>query len=163
MLRKALAVLFLPLIFNCGGPEFAVSYKYEPGGSKSCLSKCYSNYKLCKEKCLEKREKCMEKVRKEAVELYGKAMENYREELNAYRNDYSAYQRELLEWNKNYRELYRDYLYFKSRCKKSKDYLACKRKDELLEALELVEEKKPQPPRKPAKPSLAEIVSELSR
>ena len=104
----------------------------------------------------------MERVRGEAARIYRQELSAYNRELSAYQKAYSTYQRELLDWNNNYRELYRDYLYFKKRCKKDRDYYACQRKEDLEEALETLSQTRPQPPGKPVKPSLESIVRELS-
>ncbi|WP_456341596.1 hypothetical protein [Thermovibrio sp.] len=162
MFKRALLALF-PLIFGCGGPQFAVSYRYEPpADNSSCLSRCKADYTSCRLSCLKKRQECMERVRDEAGKIYRQELRAYEKELSAYQKAYSAYQRELLNWNSNYRELYRDYLYFKKRCKKDKDYYACRRRDDLEEALQTLSRTKPEPPSKPVKPSLSQIVRELS-
>jgi hypothetical protein len=163
MLKKFLAGALLVLTAGCGGPEFSVSYRFvPPPEGKECLKGCEEKYSECRLKCSEEHSRCMERVRREASRIYEKELLAYQKELTAYQKAYDAYQRELLNWNRNYRELYRDYLYFKSKCKKTKDYFACQRKEDLEEALETLSNTKPKPPQKPVKPSLSDVVRELS-
>ncbi len=163
MLKKALCLPLFLLLVSCGGPEFAVSYRYiPPKDNLSCLEKCQEEFSNCQLECSKKRNRCLEKAREEAQKLYQRELEVYQKEITAYNRDYTSYQRRLLEWNRNYRSLYRDYLYFKKACKKSKDYFACNRKEELEEALETLNQVKPQPPTKPSRPSLSSMVSKLA-
>jgi len=163
MFKRLLTGVFLLLVAGCGGPEFSVSYRFvPPPDGRECLKKCDEKLTRCRAECRREREECLERVRKEARDIYAKELETYNRALEAYQRAYTAYQRELLEWNRNYRELYADYLYFKKKCKKTKDYFVCRRADDLEEALETLSETKPQPPEKPAKPDLSDIVRELS-
>jgi len=153
------------LLSSCGGPTFKVAYRYVPPSDekgRACAERCYRQFEECQSRCRESYEACLAQVRSRAVSVYEKALSLYGEELNAYQKSYSAYQNALLNWNRNYRLLYRDYEYFKRLCKKSKDYSACRRGDELEEALETLNEKKPVPPERPRKPDLQQIVRELS-
>jgi len=155
----------LVFAFSCGGPEFSVSYRYiPPKGSegKECLKSCKLEYSECESECLKKRSRCLLEAREKATKIYEKELSAYEKELRSYQNSYASYQRRLLDWNKNYRELYRDYLYFKDKCKRTKDYYACRRKNELEEALDSLSQIKPTPPEKPEKPTLSKIVKELS-
>jgi len=163
MFKKVALLALVALGCGCGGPEFSVSYRFiPPQGGGSCLKACEEKLSDCNSRCAERRERCLERAREEAKEVYAKELEAYKGELLAYQRAYSAYQRELLNWNRSYRELYRDYIYFKERCKKGKDYLVCRRADELEEALETLNQVKPQPPRRPVKPELSEVIRELS-
>ncbi len=163
MLKRALCLPLILLTFSCGGPEFSISYRYiPPKNNGNCLEKCQEEFSNCQLECSKKRNGCLEKVRLEAQKLYQKELEIYQREISAYNKDYTTYQRRLLEWNRNYRNLYRDYLYFKKACKKSRDYFACNRKEELEEALETLNQVKPQPPVKPNRPSFSSIVNRLS-
>ncbi|WP_457680218.1 hypothetical protein [Thermovibrio sp.] len=163
MFKRALALASLLLVAGCGGPEFAVSYRYVPPKDNSkCLARCEADYSSCRLSCQKKRQECLSKVRQEAVKVYSKELSAYNNALVAYQKSYSNYQKELLEWNNNYRHLYKDYLYFKKACKKTKDFYACQRRDELEEALQTLNEVKPTSPVRPKKPSLEGIVRELS-
>ena len=157
------AISVVPLLLSCGGPEFSVGYRYvPPENNKTCLKSCDSRFVECKRRCMEKREKCLKDVRVRAEAIYQKELDVYQRELSAYNRAYENYQRNLLDWNNNYRKLYRDYLYFKKACKKTKDYYACDRRDQLEEALDTLNNTKPTAPVPPKKPELSEIISELS-
>ncbi len=163
MKKLLLTAALFPLLISCGGPEFSVGYRYvPPKGDKECLKSCQEKFTKCQEKCLENREKCLKDVRIRAEAIYQKELDVYQKELSAYNRAYENYQRNLLDWNNNYRKLYRDYLYFKKACKKTKDYYACDRRDQLEEALDTLNNTKPTPPTQPKKPDLQEIVSQLS-
>ncbi len=160
---KRLLIFLFPFILGCGGPEFAVSYRYEPpADNRECLSKCKEELTSCELSCMGKRQECLDRVRRSAEDIYKEELKNYKRELSAYQNAYSSYQRRLLEWNRNYRKLYKDYLYFERMCKKGKDYYACQRRDDLEEALQTLSETKPTPPERPVKPQLSDIIRELS-
>jgi len=163
MRKLVLTAAIIPLIISCGGPEFNVGYRYvPPKDNQKCLNTCQEKFSECREKCTKEREKCLKDARKRAEAIYQKELDVYQKELDAYNKAYNNYQRALLNWNNNYRKLYRDYLYFKKACKKTKDYYACDRRDQLEEALETLNEQKPVPPTPPKKPNLSDIVSELS-
>ncbi len=157
------AISAIPFLISCGGPEFSVAYRYVPPKDNiNCLMSCDSEFKKCQQKCSEKREKCLEDARKRAEAIYQKELNIYQKELSVYNKAYTSYQRALLDWNNNYRKLYKDYIYFKNVCKKTKDYYACDRKYQLEQALDTLNDTKPTPPTPPKKPDLQEIISQLS-
>ncbi len=157
------AIFTVPFLISCGGPEFSVAYRYvPPKDNTNCLLSCDSEFRKCQQRCSEKREKCLEDARKRAEAIYQKELNIYQKELSAYNKAYTSYQRALLDWNNNYRKLYKDYIYFKNVCKKTKDYYACDRKYQLEQALDTLNDTKPTPPTPPKKPDLQEIISQLS-
>jgi len=157
------AISVVPLIISCGGPEFKVAYRYVPPKDNiACLQSCDSEFRKCQERCSEKREKCLQDARKRAEAIYQKELRIYQEELSSYNKAYTSYQRALLDWNNNYRKLYKDYIYFKKVCKKTNDYYACDRKYQLEQALDTLNDTKPTSPNPPKKPELSQIVSQLS-
>ena len=156
-------VLLTPVMASCGGPEFSVAYRYiPPKNNKICLSACERKFSQCRKNCFNERENCLKDVRKRAETIYKKELQNYTREITAYNKAYEGYQKALLDWNNNYRHLYRDYLYFKNACRKTRDYYACERKNQLEEALDTLNNQKPSPPTLPQKPDLSTIISELS-
>ncbi|ADU97205.1 hypothetical protein [Thermovibrio ammonificans] len=162
-MKKLLLCVAALFVASCGGPEFAVSYRYEPpADNRACLSGCYESFKSCKESCEDSYNACMAQVRSRAERLYRQALAVYNRELSAYRAAYATYQNRLLSWSNSYRQLYRDYLFFKRACKKSKDYYACSRKYQLEQALDTLNEKKPLPPERPEPPKLSDFVRQLS-
>ncbi len=161
---KKLILSLSIFLFSCGGPTFNVAYKYvPPKDNKNCLIRCKEEYNKCNLNCKKEYQNCLDDARKRAEEIYKKELENYSKELSTYNEAYTTYQRDLLEWNRNYRKLYKDYLFFKKECKKHKhDYYICDRKYQLEEALDTLNRTKPNPPEKPKKPNFSEILSELS-
>ena len=161
-MKKNLIALTL-ILTSCGSPEFKVAYKYvPPKDNEKCLTQCKKEYDSCKSSCSRNYENCKEKAEEKASEVYAKLLKTYREELTAYNSAYDAYQRKLIEWNRNYRKLYKDYVYFKEQCKKHKhDYYVCERKYQLEEALDLLNDRKPEPPQKPKAPNFSSILSEF--
>ena len=157
------AATVVPFLISCGGPEFSVGYRYvPPKDNTACLQSCDSEFSKCQQQCEERREKCIEDARKRAEAIYQRELSIYQKELSAYNKAYTSYQRALLDWNNNYRKLYKDYLYFKKACKKTKDYYACDRKYQLEQALDTLNDTKPTPPAQPQKPDLQKIILELS-
>ena len=160
-MRKAilLAVFFLA---SCGGPEFAVKYKYvPPADNKVCLETCDKKFNACVEKCSERRERCLEKVRKEAEQIYREQLREYSKQVELYNKEIKNYQNELLSWNDKFTKLYKDYRYFDAVCRRTKDYVACNRRDELRELLEDLNDEKPKKPVKPEAPSFERILARL--
>jgi len=161
---KRLIVFLLPLFFfSCGGPEFVVKYKYvPPKDSRECLKGCKEKLNSCLSSCSKRREVCLEKVRREAEKIYEKQLKVYSQKMASYSKALREYQNLLISWNEKFTSLYKDYRYFKSVCKKTKDYLACERKDELKSLLEDLNENKPKNPVKPASPDFDAIYYRLS-
>lgn len=105
----------------------------------------------------------MKNAEDKAFKSYNELLKIYQHELKSYFFAYDVYQKKLIEWNRNYRKLYKDYVYFKEQCKKHKhNYYVCERKYQLEEVLDTLNDKKPEPPQEPKAPDFSSILSELS-
>ncbi|TCK03387.1 hypothetical protein [Phorcysia thermohydrogeniphila] len=151
------------MLASCGSPRYIVKYKYvPPQNSKECLKSCEVKFEECQKSCNEKFQRCINKSWEEARKIYQAELLSYRKELSAYREKRRNYLNDLIEWNEQFKRVYRDYRFFSSICRRTKERYACERKRELRELLDTVKAEKPKKPSKPKEPSLDSIFREIS-
>jgi len=148
---------------SCGSPKYVVKYKYvPPQGSKVCLKECESKFEECQKSCNEKFQKCIGESWEEARKIYRVELQSYRERLKSYNRKRREYLSDVIEWNEQVKKIYRDYRFFTSLCRRTKERFACDRKDELRELLYTLQEEKPKKPQEPERPSLRRIFNQIS-
>jgi len=151
------------ILTSCASPRYIVKYKYvPPENSKECLKSCEVKFEECQKSCNEKFQMCISKSWEEARRIYQAEFQSYKERLKSYNRRRRTYLSDVTEWNEQIKKIYRDYRFFSSLCKRTKERFACEQKQELRELLNALQDEKPEEPQKPEKPSLNRIFHQVS-
>ncbi len=158
-MKRYIFLLIFFLFMGCA-PEYMVKNIYIPPvgvDAKKCINRCEIARRDCQNSCDFEYNKCLNDAYKRAKDI--KALEDieYQKRYNRYKIAQNHYRLKLSKWHSRYDSYYKDYCYFSSRCRNSKDSYACDRQRDLRSVLDRLLSTKPVHPKMPYQKSFEQI------
>lgn len=155
-------VLVIVAVFLAGcTPRYVVKNQYVPSqdtGFTQCISAYEAEKNICEQNCRADYQVCLDSAYERAKSIHELQLIKYNELYENYLFEFRVYKTYKFEFDRNYRNLERDYRYFSKECSKKKNGFTCRRKNELINSMEIMKRDRLRRPRVPKKPSLNTIV-----
>ncbi len=161
MLKYIYIALFGLLFFSGCAPKFLVKNVYIPPvgkKAKSCLNNCSYKKQQCQSRCDSEYNVCLNEALKRAKDIKAISDLEYKKRYSIYIEKLNTYNTKIHDWQIVYDATYRDWIYFRNRCKKSNDRYACDRVRDLRFVLDKMINHKPIAPKPPVRASLNQIL-----
>ncbi len=160
---KYIFSFFIFILFLTGcAPEYAIKQVYIPPvgkKAKQCIRGCRISYEKCNINCNSIYNQCLNDAFQRAKDIKNIDDEQYQEKYNEYLQKLHEYNLKNFNWQNEYNQNYKDYLYFKNRCATHHDNYACNREDDLSYTIQELLNTKPKKPIQPKEESFNEIVA----
>ncbi len=161
MIRYILFGIVALFFMGCA-PQYAIKTIYIPPKDKmahKCLNRCNLERSLCQKRCMEQKRQCLNDAFARAKDIEAIEEQKYQKNLALYQEKLSDYNYKIFDWQNLYDQNYKDWRYFRKKCKTSHDSYACDREDDLRRAIDILIRKKPKEPKAPLSPSFSKILS----
>jgi hypothetical protein len=157
---KIILVIVAVFLVGCS-PRYIVKNQYIPSshdGFSQCISVYEEEKNMCEQSCRADYQICLDTAYQRAKTIYDDELRKYHISYDDYLFEFRSYKIYKYEFDINYRNLRRDYNYFSNECSEKKSSYTCRRKNELLNSMNVMKRHKLRRPIMPNKPSFDMIL-----
>jgi len=156
-----LSLSFILFITGCA-PEYMVKNIYIPPigkKAKVCIDKCEQKRDICQSRCNTQYNECLNRAFNRAKDIKAILDRHYQVRYNKYLEKLNNYNLKMFDWQNEYDQNYKDWQYFRDKCKTTRDSYACSREYDLRYIIRRYLKTKPKEPKAPHKKSFEQILS----
>jgi hypothetical protein len=161
MLKYIVGLSVIAWFISGCAPEYTVKNIYIPPvgyKAKQCLNSCRYEKADCDTKCQNSYNKCLNEAFLRAKDIKAIEDKQYSKRYGRYIRRLNDYNARMFDWQNEYDQNYRDWSYFRDKCKANHDSYACDRANDLRYIIRKSLRTKPKEPRAPVKKSFSQIV-----